>query len=65
MQGTYNSKPVAIKTLKNVDAEGVETFLAEADVMTCVAYGKAGARFFSSFSSSHETNNRSNELFVF
>lgn len=34
MEGTYNGKPVAIKTLKNVDADGVESFLAEADVMT-------------------------------
>lgn len=34
IQGTYNGKAVAIKTLKNVDPEGVETFLAEADVMT-------------------------------
>ena len=36
IQGTYNGKAVAIKTLKNVDPEGVETFLAEADVMTFV-----------------------------
>lgn len=33
-EGKFNGKQVAIKTLKNVDAEATQAFLAEADVMT-------------------------------
>lgn len=33
-EGTYRNTAVAIKTLKNVDQSNVESFLAEADVMT-------------------------------
>jgi hypothetical protein len=38
MEGTYQGKAVAIKTLKNVDAAGMENFLAEAEVMTYVVF---------------------------